>query len=220
MKRLILVDGNSLMYRAYYGTAAMGNLMQNSKGLYTNAIYGFVKMVNNLCKSNYDAILVAFDAGKKTIRHDWMEDYKGGRSPMPDEFRMQIAYIKEYLDLARIKRYEQDLYEADDIIGTLANKANSLGYHVDIYSSDKDLLQLISDNTTVHLTKKGMTELEDFDANHFKEKYGIEYTQWVDLKALMGDPSDNLPGIPGVGEKTGVKLLNQYQTLPRRAGAG
>ena len=213
MKRLILVDGNSLMYRAYYGTAAMGNLMQNSKGLYTNAIYGFVKMVNNLCKSNYDAILVAFDAGKKTIRHDWMEDYKGGRSPMPDEFRMQIAYIKEFLDLARIKRYEQDLYEADDIIGTLANKANSLGYHVDIYSSDKDLLQLISDNTTVHLTKKGMTELEDFDANHFKEKYGIEYTQWVDLKALMGDPSDNLPGIPGVGEKTGVKLLNQYQSL-------
>ena len=213
MKRLILVDGNSLMYRAYYGTAAMGNLMQNSKGLYTNAIYGFVKMVNNLCKSNYDAILVAFDAGKKTIRHDWMADYKGGRSPMPDEFRMQIAYIKEFLDLARIKRYEQDLYEADDIIGTMAKRAEGLGYHVDIYSSDKDLLQLISDNTTVHLTKKGMTELEDYDAKYFKEKYGIEYTQWVDLKALMGDPSDNLPGIPGVGEKTGVKLLNQYLTL-------
>ncbi len=213
MKRLILVDGNSLMYRAYYGTAAMGNLMQNSKGLYTNAIYGFVKMVNNLCKSNYDAILVAFDAGKKTIRHDWMADYKGGRSPMPDEFRMQIAYIKEFLDLARIKRYEQDLYEADDIIGTMSKRAEEQGYHVDIYSSDKDLLQLISDNTTVHLTKKGMTELEDYDAKYFKEKYGIEYTQWVDLKALMGDPSDNLPGIPGVGEKTGVKLLNQYLTL-------
>ncbi|MCR5113270.1 MAG: DNA polymerase I [Acholeplasmatales bacterium] len=213
MKRMILIDGNSLMYRAYYGTAAMGNLMENSKGLYTNAIYGFAKMVNNLCKSEYDAILVAFDAGKKTLRHEWMEDYKGGRAPMPDEFRMQIAYIKEFLDISRIKRYEQELYEADDIIGTMAKRGEEAGYHVDIYSSDKDLLQLISDKTTVHMTKKGMTELEDFDPIHFKEKYGIDYTQWVDLKALMGDPSDNLPGIPGVGEKTGVKLLNQYGNL-------
>ena len=213
MKRMILVDGNSLMYRAFYGMGAGGNLTQNSKGLYTNAIYGFARMMNNLIMSPYDAILVAFDAGKKTIRHDWMEDYKAGRSPMPDEFRMQISYIKEFLDIMRIKRYEQDLYEADDIIGTMAKKAEESGYHVDIYSSDKDLLQLISDNTTVHMTKKGFTELEDFDPIHFKEVYGIEYTNWIDLKALMGDKSDNLPGVPGIGEKTGVKLLNEYGSL-------
>ena len=213
MKRMILVDGNSLMYRAFYGLGAGGNLTQNSKGLYTNAIYGFARMMNNLIMTNYDAILVAFDAGKKTIRHDWMEDYKAGRSPMPDEFRMQISYIKEFLDIMRIKRYEQDLYEADDIIGTMAKKAEDAGYKVDIYSSDKDLLQLISNNTTVHMTKKGFTELEDFDPIHFKEVYGIEYTQWIDLKALMGDKSDNLAGVPGIGEKTGVKLLNEYGTL-------
>ena len=213
MKRFILVDGNSLMYRAYYGMAANSNLTTNSKGLYTNAIYGFIRMMNHLTSQKYDNILVAFDAGKKTLRHEWMEDYKAGRAPMPDEFRMQIAYIKEYLDLARIKRYEQDLYEADDIIGTISKRAEEEGFHVDIYSSDKDLLQLISENTTVHMNKKGMTELEDYTPAYFKEKYGINYTQFIDLKAIMGDKSDNLPGIPGVGEKTGVKLLNEYNDL-------
>ena len=213
MKRMILVDGNSLMYRAYYGMSAGGNPTANSKGLFTNAIYGFARMMNNLIMDEYDAILVAFDAGKKTFRHDMMEDYKAGRSPMPDEFRMQISYIKEFLDIMRIKRWEQDLYEADDIIGTMAKKAEEAGYHVDIYSSDKDLLQLISENTTVHMTKKGFSELEDFTPEHFLETYGIPYTEWVDLKALMGDKSDNLAGVPGIGEKTGVKLLNTYGTL-------
>ena len=213
MKRIILVDGNSLMYRAYYGMAAMGNLTQNSKGLYTNAIFGFVRMMNSLIKSNYDAILVAFDAGKKTIRHEWMKDYKAGRPPMPDEFRMQIAYIKEYLDIMRIKRYEQDLYEADDIIGTMSLRAKNMGYHVDIYSSDKDLLQLIDDDVTVHLTKKGMTDLEDYTPESFYERYQINYDQFVDLKALMGDKSDNLPGIAGIGEKKAVKYLQKYGNL-------
>ena len=201
------------MYRAYYGMANGGSIAQNSKGLYTNAIYGFVRMMNSLTKSNYDAILVAFDAGKKTIRHEWMKDYKAGRPPMPDEFRMQIAYIKEYLDIMRIKRYEQDLYEADDIIGTMSLRAKKLGYHVDIYSSDKDLLQLIDDDVTVHLTKKGMTDLEDYTPKTFFERYQIEYTQFIDLKALMGDKSDNLPGIAGIGEKKAVKYLQKYQTL-------
>ena len=213
MKRMILVDGNSLMYRAFYGMSAGGGLIANSKGLYTNAIYGFARMMNHLVKSNYDNILVAFDAGKKTIRHEWMDEYKSGRSPMPDEFRMQIAYIKEYLNIMRIKQYEQNLYEADDIIGTMAKKAEEAGYHVDIYSSDKDLLQLISDNTTVHLTKKGMTELESYTPSFFEEKYQINHTQFIDLKALMGDKSDNLPGIPGIGEKKAVKLLQGYGSL-------
>ncbi len=213
LKRMILVDGNSLMYRAYYGMAAVGNLTQNSKGLYTNAIYAFVRMMNHLINSKYDAILVAFDAGKKTIRHEWMTDYKAGRAPMPDEFRMQIAYIKQFLEIMRIKQYDQSLYEADDIIGTMAKKGEEAGFHVDIYSSDKDLLQLITPNTTVHLTKKGMTDLEDYTPEYFFEKYQIKYTQFVDLKAMMGDKSDNLPGIPGIGEKKAVKFLQTYGTL-------
>ena len=201
------------MYRAYYGTSATGNLQQSSKGLYTNAIYAFARMMNHLINSEYDNILVAFDAGKKTIRHDLMPEYKAGRPPMPDEFRMQIAYIKQFLDIMNIKQYEQPLYEADDIIGTMSKKAEENGYHVDIYSSDKDLLQLISDNTTVHLTKKGMTDLEDYTPETFYERYNIKYTQFIDLKALMGDKSDNLPGVPGIGEKKAVKYLQGYQTL-------
>lgn len=191
----------------------VNNLVPNKNGLYTNAIYNFARMINHLIKSDYDNILVAFDAGKKTIRHELMQDYKAGRSPMPDEFRMQIAYIKEFLNIMNICQYEQELYEADDIIGTMSKRAEDLGYHVDIYSSDKDLLQLISDNTTVHLTKKGMTELEDYTPDYFYERYQIKYNQFIDLKALMGDKSDNLPGVPGIGEKKAVKYLQTYETL-------
>lgn len=208
-----MIDGNSLMYRAYYGMAAVGNLTTNSKGLFTNAIYAFARMINHLIQSDYDAILVAFDAGKKTLRHEWMPDYKAGRPPMPDEFRMQIAYIKQFLDIMRIRQYEQPLYEADDIIGTMANRAQKAGFHVDIYSSDKDLLQLIGPETTVHLTKKGMTDLESYTPEVFKERYQIDYTQFLDLKAMMGDKSDNLPGIPGIGEKKAVKYLQLYGSL-------
>ena len=213
MKRIILIDGNSLMYRAYYATAFSGNLMQNSKGLYTNAIYSFIKMLEHLVNQQYDNILVAFDAGKQTFRHEILDSYKDGRSPMPEEMRVQIPHIKEYLHLMNIKEYQLPLYEADDIIGTMAKLAMEEGYHVDIYSSDKDLLQLVNENTTVHLTKKGMTELEDFTPEHVIEKYGLTYHQMVDLKALMGDPSDNLKGLPGVGEKTAIKLLQQYGSL-------
>lgn len=215
MKRIILVDGNSLMYRAYYATAFTGNLMQNSKGLYTNAIYSFIKMLDHLVNQDYDNILVAFDAGKQTFRHEILDTYKDGRSPMPEEMRVQIPHIKEYLHLMNIKEYQLPLYEADDIIGTIAREAINDGYHVDIYSSDKDLLQLVNENTTVHLTKKGLTELEDFTPEHVMEKYGLTYLQMVDLKALMGDPSDNLKGLPGVGEKTAIKLLQQYGSLEK-----
>ena len=213
MKRIILVDGNSLMYRAYYATAFTGNLMQNSKGLYTNAIYSFIKMFEHLVNQQYDNILVAFDAGKQTFRHEILDSYKGGRSPMPEEMRVQIPHIKEYLHLMNIKEYQLPLYEADDIIGSMAKLAMNEGYHVDIYSSDKDLLQLVNEQTTVHLTKKGMTDLEDFTPEHVLEKYGLTFKQMIDLKALMGDPSDNLKGLPGVGEKTAIKLLQEYESL-------
>jgi len=214
MKKLILIDGNSLMFKAYYATLGRdSHIMQNSKGIYTNAIFGFVNMLEHLLKSEYDNILVAFDAGKKTFRHEMMPEYKGTRSPMPDEFRSQIPYIRDYLVRRNIKYYELPLYEADDIIGTFARIGEENGYNVDIYSSDKDLLQLISDKTTVCMTRKGMSELEKFDPAHFTEVYGLNYTQMVDLKALMGDPSDNLKGIKGVGEKTAVKLLQEYGSL-------
>ena len=132
---------------------------------------------------------------------------------MPEEMRVQITHIKEYLHIMNVKEYQLPLYEADDIIGTMAKNAIKEGYHVDIYSSDKDLLQLVNENTTVHLNKKGMTDLEDFTPEHVVEKYGLTYNQMVDLKALMGDPSDNLKGLPGVGEKTAIKLLQEYGSL-------
>ena len=209
MKRMILVDGNSLMYRAYFGMVNTKS-MTNSKGIYTNATYAFARMINSLCSTEYDAILVAFDAGKKTFRHTIMDDYKAGRAPMPDEMRMQISYIKTFLDLKRIKRYEMPLYEADDIIGTMANMATREGYHVDVYSSDKDLLQLVNDNVTVHMTKKGITELEDYTPSTFYAKYEIPVSSFVDLKALMGDKSDNIPGVPGIGEVKAIKYLKLY----------
>ena len=213
MKRLILIDGNSLMYRAYYGLQASQSFT-NSKGVYTNATYAFAKMINTLLDSApYDAILVAFDAGKETFRHSIMADYKAGRSPMPDEMRMQIAYIKEFLDLKNILRYELPQYEADDIIGTMAKQGEEAGYHVDIYSGDKDLLQLISKNTTVHLTKRGISDLENFDETYFFNKYGIEVSSFVDLKGLMGDKSDNIPGVPGIGEKKALKYLTLYKNI-------
>lgn len=213
MKKLVLVDGNSLMYRAYYGMAAGSAISQNSQGMYVNAVYAFARMINNLASRGYDSMLVAFDAGKKTFRHDIVSSYKDGRSKMPDEMRSQITYIKDFLRKKNIAQYELSLYEADDIIGTMAKMGKDNGYHVDVYSSDKDLLQLIDDNVTVHLTKRGMTDLEDYDKNYFREKYNLEVEQFIDLKSLMGDSSDNLSGIPGVGPKTAQKLLSEYGTL-------
>ncbi len=213
MKKIILVDGNSIMYRAYYATAAMGKLMENSKGLFTNAIYAFANMMNTLLKKDFDNILVAFDAGKQTFRHSILTDYKDGRKAMPDEMRVQIPYLKELLDIMGVKRYELSLYEADDIIGTISKQAKDQGYIVNIYSSDKDLLQLVDENCFVNLCKKGIADVETFDKQAIFDKYGLTNKQMIDLKALMGDPSDNLKGIPGVGEKTAVSLLTKYGNL-------
>ena len=213
MKRLILVDGNSLMYRAYYGFGDPTKLRPNSKGIYTNAILAFVRMIHNLLKTDYDKVLIAFDKGKHTFRHEIMADYKAGRAHMPDEMRMQIAYLKDFLKKSNIAQLELDDYEADDIVGTLASIGEKEGYKVDVYSSDKDLLQLISDKTTVHLTKKGMSELEDFTPEYFKEVYELDPSQFIDLKALMGDKSDNISGVPGIGPKKGIKLLQEFNSV-------
>ena len=214
MKKIVLIDGNSLMFRAYYATAYTGNLMQARSGLYTNAIYGFVNMMNKVIDSEtFDYIFVAFDKGKKTKRHQEYQDYKGGRKPMPEEFAMQIPLIKEYLDVLRIKRLETDEYEADDLIATVSSMSKDKGIEVLVLSGDKDLLQLVDEGITVALTKKGISELEYYTKDNFKSIMGFEPHLMTDFKGLIGDASDNLPGISGVGEKTAVKLLNEYNCL-------
>lgn len=213
MNKVLLIDGNSLMFRAYYATAYTGNLMQSKSGLYTNAIFGFVNMIQKLVNSDVDKVFVAFDAGKQTFRHKQFDDYKGGRKPMPEEFKMQIPYIKQYLDIMNIKHFECLDYEADDLVCAYADLANNEENEVYIVSGDKDLLQLAKGNITVCLTKKGITELEEYTESNFKEKMGFYSYQVPDYKGLVGDSSDNLPGIKGIGEKTALKLLDQYNSL-------
>lgn len=214
MEKIILLDGNSIMFRAYYATAYTGNLMKTSNDLYTNAVYGFINMMNKILSTdNLTHIFVAFDKGKKTFRHQIYAEYKGGRKAMPEEFAMQIPYIKEYLDILNVKRLETDDYEADDLIGTMAMKLKNQFDEVVIISGDRDLLQMVHDNVKVCLTKKGITELEEYNQDNFKELTGFSAEQLTDYKGLIGDSSDNLPGISGIGPKTAVKLLNEYQTL-------
>ena len=212
MKKIILVDGNNLLFRSFFATAYQGTIMKNSKGFPTNALYGFINMMNRIIKDeNPNYIMVAFDKGK-TFRHDKYDEYKAGRAAMPDELKMQFPKAKEVLQAMGIKYYEIDNYEADDIIGTLAKKVDEEDEFVaTIVSSDKDLLQLISDEVVVKLLKSNdhimMTKEE------FKNIYGLDPIKMIDLKALMGDSSDNIPGVKGIGEKTAIKLLSQYNSL-------
>ncbi|AIO19622.1 DNA polymerase I [Candidatus Izimaplasma bacterium HR1] len=213
MSKLILIDGSNIMFRAYYGTAYSGNLMRNSKGQYTNAVFGFVNMMNSVLREDFTHMLVAFDKSGKTFRHDKFEDYKGGRKPMPDEFRSQIDLIKKSLDVLGVKQREIYLIEADDIIGTYSTKYYDQFDEIEIISNDKDLLQLLNDKVSMRASKKGMQNYTLYTPELLQELMGVAPNQVTDLKGLMGDASDNLPGIPGVGEKTAVKLLAQYQTL-------
>lgn len=214
MKKITIVDGNSLMFRAYYATAYMGNLMQNSQGLYTNAVFGFANMMNSLIESKeIEYLFVAFDAGKETFRHQEYSDYKGTRSKLPDELRVQIPYVKEYLDVLNIKRYEADYFEADDLIASLARRVFDEFEEINIVTGDKDLLQLVNEKTKVFLTKSGVKDLDENNVYNFLEKHDITPKQIPDYKGLVGDPSDNLPGIKGVGDKTAKKLLIEYQTI-------
>lgn len=214
MKKLTLIDGNSILFRAYYATAYPGaKLMQTSKGVYTNALFAFVGMFEKMVPPDTDYALVAFDTKEPTQRHLAYEGYKAGREKMPEELAQQIELVNQYIDLSGVKWYSKPGYEADDIIGTMAKKAQQAGYEVHIYSSDKDLLQLVDDHITVHLLKKGMKEVHDFTPESLYATYELAHHQMIDLKALMGDPSDNIPGIPGIGEKTAIKLLKTYHTL-------
>ena len=213
MKKLLLVDGSNIMFRAYYATAYSGQLMKNSKGQYTNAVFGFVNMMNSLISEPFTHILVAFDKSGKTFRHDTYEDYKGGRKPMPEEFKSQVDLIKSSCDVLGITKHEIELIEADDIIGTLAKQYEDEFDEIEIISNDKDLLQLVNDKVSMRASKRGMQNYISYTPKLVQESLGVSPSQVTDMKGLMGDSSDNLPGIPGVGEKTAAKLLKKYQTL-------
>ncbi|GAE30126.1 DNA polymerase I [Halalkalibacter hemicellulosilyticusJCM 9152] len=210
MSKLVLIDGNSIAYRAFFALP----LLNNQKGVYTNAVYGFAMMLMKIIEEEQPThMLVAFDAGKTTFRHKTYKEYKGGRQKTPPELSEQFPLVRELLDAYKISRYEAEQYEADDIIGTLAKQAGEKKWEVKVYSGDKDLLQLVDDNVTVVLTKKGITNVEAYDLGMIEEKYGIKPEQIIDMKGLMGDSSDNIPGVPGIGEKTALKLLKQYGTV-------
>lgn len=212
MKKIILVDGNNLLFRSFYATAYQGVIMKNSKGFPTNALYGFINMMNKIIKEeNPSYIMVAFDKGK-TFRHDKYEEYKAGRSETPDELKLQFPKAKEVLETMGIKYYETDNYEADDIIGTLAKIVDEEDEFIaTIVSSDKDLLQLISDEVTVKLLKQ--TGHIMMTREEFKNTYQVEPIRMIDLKALMGDSSDHIPGVKGIGEKTAISLISKYGSL-------
>ncbi len=209
-KKLVLIDGNSIAYRAFFALP----LLNNDKGIHTNAVYGFTMMLMKILEDEKPThMLVAFDAGKTTFRHKTFGEYKGGRQKTPPELSEQFPFIRELLDAYGISRYELENYEADDIIGTLSLSAEKDGYEVKVISGDKDLTQLSSPTTTVGITRKGITDIEEYTPEHVAEKYGLIPEQIIDMKGLMGDQSDNIPGVPGVGEKTAIKLLKEFSTL-------
>lgn len=214
MKNLILIDGNSIMFRAYYATAFPGaTLMQTSKGEYTNALFAFANMFEKIVTNGEDHVLVAFDTGEPTFRHKDYVEYKAGRKEMPEELREQIPRVHEYINLQGIKTYKKVGYEADDLIGIYAKEASKKGIKVDIFSSDRDLLQLVDDNITVNLLKSGMKEVAKYTPKSLFDEFELTHEQIIDLKALMGDSSDNIPGVPGVGPKTATRLLKKYDTI-------
>ena len=212
MNKIILVDGNNLLFRSFYATAYQGVIMKNSKGFPTNALYGFINMMNKIIQEEKPSyIMVAFDKGK-TFRHDKYDEYKAGRSEMPDELRLQFPKAKEILDAQGIKHFEIDNYEADDIIGTLSLEVEHRDDFVaTIVSSDKDLLQLISDKVDVKLLKQSGHIMMTKD--EFIKTYQVPPIRMIDLKALMGDSSDHIPGVKGIGEKTAINLLSKFQSL-------
>ncbi len=211
MEKLVLIDGNNILFRSYYATAYTGNMMKTSTGFPTNALYGFINMINKILQEEKcDNILVAFDKGK-TFRHDSFTEYKAGRIEMPSELKLQFTKVQEILKNMGIKSYEMNGYEADDIIGTFSTLSENKGLDVLIVSSDKDLLQLITNKVTVKLLKTKDNILMTPDI--FKKEYNITPDKMIDLKGLQGDPSDNIPGVKGIGEKTALKLLQDYKSI-------
>ncbi len=209
-KSIIIIDGNSLINRAYY---ALPPLM-TKEGLYTNAVYGFNNMLNKII-GTYDPkyLIVAFDKKSPTFRHEAYKEYKAGRKKMPLELAQQMPLLKELLEAMNISMIELDGFEADDLIGTIVKRSEEADIQATVITGDKDALQLASDSTQIVITKKGISEFEAYDKNSFVDKYGITPEQFIDLKGLMGDASDNIPGVPGIGEKTGLDLIKVFGSV-------
>lgn len=213
MEELILIDGNSLLFKAFYATSDTGNYMVNRNGIPTNGVYGFARMVEKIISTNPKYVIVAFDYGKKTFRNELLDTYKATRKETPQELVPQFALAREYLTAHNITWYEIEGYEGDDIIGTLVDFGEKNNLKVSVYTGDKDANQLISPQTTIYRTVKGVTELDIYNEQTLLDKYGLKPDQFRDFLGLMGDSSDNIPGIKGVGEKTALKLLHQYGTI-------
>ena len=213
-KKLIVVDGNSLLFRAFYATSYgdVTSIMRTKSGIPTNAIFAFANMLSKLLKEMEigDGFFVGFDADSKTFRKQEFAEYKANRKPCPPELAEQFPISREFLNALGVVNYEESGIEADDICGTVAKKAAKEGYEVEIYTSDKDYLQLVDDNVSVNLIRKGMSDIDRITPSRMVEAFGFEPLQIIDYKGLRGDASDNLPGIPGIGEKTAVKLIGEF----------
>lgn len=210
MKKILLIDGSSLIFRAFY---AIRNLTTKD-GVFVNGVYGFLNMYYkaiDLIQPTH--ILVAFDRGSNTFRHESYKDYKANRDKAPDEITYQFGILKDLLESMNIKHIDMDSYEADDILGTVAYMAKNEGFEVEMFTGDRDYLQLVDDKIKVYLTKKGITEIKEMTVDTVLEEYGVKPKQLIDVKALQGDSSDNIPGVKGVGEKTALKLIADYGSL-------
>ena len=210
--KILLIDGHSILNRAFYGVPDL----TNSAGLHTNAVYGFLNIMFKIIdEENPTNMVVAFDVKHPTFRHEMFSDYKGTRKPMPEELRQQVPVIKEVLNAMGITIVEMPGYEADDVLGTLAKRAERQGMQASVITGDRDLLQLATKDILIRIpkTKKGGTEIENYYENDVLEKYQVTPTEFIDLKALMGDTADNIPGVPGVGEKTATSLIVEYKSV-------
>jgi len=216
VKKLLVIDGNSIVNRAFYGIRPLSVLGANGEVIHTNAVYGFLHiLLKHLNETAYDYVCVAFDVHAPTFRHKMFADYKAHRKPSPPELHPQFPLVKEVLSALKIKTLELVGYEADDIIGTVAKVCDGENIRCDILTGDKDDLQLASDCVTVKLviTRGGKTETTDFNAEDVKREYGVSPLEFIDVKALMGDSSDNIPGVVGIGEKTAFLLISQYKSI-------
>lgn len=217
MKKLIVIDGNSILNRAFYGI--MGSkMLQTADGTYTNAVYGFLTIMFRILEDeNPEYLAVAFDVKSPTKRHEMYSEYKGTRKGMPDELAVQMPIIKKVLEAMNITVLEKPGYEADDILGTLSEMGSKKGLKVILLTGDRDSFQLAKDNVIIRIprTKKGKTEMEDFDKDKVLETYWVTPEQMIEVKGLMGDASDNIPGVPGIGEKTALELIKKYKDIDK-----
>jgi 5'-3' exonuclease len=212
--QFLIVDGSSVLVRAFFASAFRGRIMQTASGIYTNAVFGFLNMLISAIKEFEPShLFIAWDVSRDTFRRELYPAYKGTRGELPAELLTQFDTMRDVLDALRIAQYQDERYEADDILGTLASQAAAASHKVTILTGDRDALQLVGEHVTVSIMKKGVSELEHFTPSYLLESWGLTADQIPDLKGLMGDTSDNIPGVPGIGEKTAKKLLDAYDTL-------